>query len=549
MKPELRRNRDAARRYTMAVAWYALVGVLAALFFQGPAPIPHLPETEHLISAERVREHLVYLLGPAQETHDAGSEANAGVRKRLITRLLQMELEVAEVPFEAGDRSMVNVIARRRGHSTYRPIVVVSHYDSCRFGPGAGDAMGCVAAMLESIRWVQSQGAGADLWFIFTDGEELGLLGADALVSQPLPWGNEKPFVINLDARGSSGAAPMFETHKANYGYIRALSPSLAWPRFTSSLMVNVYEVLPNKTDFTVFKELQWPGFNFALVAGAHRYHTLEDIATNLSDRSLQHFASHLGSLLKTISKWEDRQWIEAETDQSAIFFDLLGSTVISYPAYWNSFLSVIAWGAFFFLGMRIQGLHRVQLGIVVSLTTLILGLVILSIVLGYSFSWLLRRTFIDRPYVEMGEIGSLGYIFLVLFLGTTLGSWAFHRRSIHHARLAILFCLCFLATFTSIRFPGAGYLFHWPAILWAILAAIRPEHRWPDYGALGMMAVLHAPLLALLPIAMGPLKGSILAGAAAILLFPLMVLYSEFPQSKKVWTDLSNEKGQSISD
>ncbi len=35
---------------------------------------------------------------------------------------------------------------------------------------------------------------------------------------------------------------------------------------------------LANSTDFTVFKEANWMGLNFALIGGAHRYHTLEDI-------------------------------------------------------------------------------------------------------------------------------------------------------------------------------------------------------------------------------------------------------------------------------
>src|SRR5438105_2344263 len=79
-------------------------------------------------------------------------------------------------------------------------------------GPGADDDGVGVATLLETVRALK---AGArlrnDVIFLFTDGEEVGMLGARAFVGEH-PWAKEVGVALNFEARGNTGPALMFET-------------------------------------------------------------------------------------------------------------------------------------------------------------------------------------------------------------------------------------------------------------------------------------------------------------------------------------------------
>ena len=57
-------------------------------------------------------------------------------------------------------------------------VLFVAHTDSVKYGPGAFDDIVSVAAMLEGLRQLQGVIPLRDMVFLFTDGEEQGLLGA-----------------------------------------------------------------------------------------------------------------------------------------------------------------------------------------------------------------------------------------------------------------------------------------------------------------------------------------------------------------------------------
>ena len=76
---------------------------------------------------------------------------------------------------------------------------------------------------------------------------------------------------------------------------------------------MDVYQILPNDTDLTVFKQAGMGGLNFAFGAGLAYYHTPEDTPENLDQRTLQHqgenalaTARHLGRLDLDDTKQED---------------------------------------------------------------------------------------------------------------------------------------------------------------------------------------------------------------------------------------------------
>ena len=104
------------------------------------------------------------------------------------------------------------MLVRIPGRVLGKALLLAAHYDSTRDGPGAADDGASVAAILETLRALKSQPAlQNDLICIFTDGEEAGLLGAEAFVAEH-PWAKEIGLVLNFEYRGNRGPFFMFET-------------------------------------------------------------------------------------------------------------------------------------------------------------------------------------------------------------------------------------------------------------------------------------------------------------------------------------------------
>ena len=91
-----------------------------------------------------------------------------------------------------------------------------------------------------------------DLIILIDDGEEDGLDGAVAFVRDH-PWVKDVGLVINLDARGDSGPSVMFETSEGNGWLISEYKKAAPHP-LAASLSMDVYRLMPNDTNMTIFK-------------------------------------------------------------------------------------------------------------------------------------------------------------------------------------------------------------------------------------------------------------------------------------------------------
>src|SRR5215212_8535826 len=85
--------------------------------------------------------------------------------------------------------------------------------------------------------------------------------------------------VLNLEARGTSGPAIMFESSTENASVIPALAS--AQRPIAGSGWEACYQLLSNDTDFSVFRDAGFVGMNFAIGDGSARYHTPEDSPAN----------------------------------------------------------------------------------------------------------------------------------------------------------------------------------------------------------------------------------------------------------------------------
>jgi hypothetical protein len=293
-------------------------------------------------SAQRAAADLRKLLGD-DVPHPLASGADARVRTQLVAQLAALGIPAAlqsgwvcDVAFACGQA--VNVVARLDGTDPASgAVLLAAHYDSVPAGPGAGDDGVGVASILEIARILKLAPAPRHPVILLIDeGEETGLLGARLFVSSH-PLARSVKAVVNLDARGDSGPSLMFETGAATDFSMRLFADALARPK-SNSLYYFIYKLLPNDTDFTVFKAAGYEGFNFALIGDVERYHTPQDTLGNLDLGSLQHQGQNALQAVQALANAD----LSHPPAAAAVFFDVFGRVLLHWPASWAAWIGVV---------------------------------------------------------------------------------------------------------------------------------------------------------------------------------------------------------------
>ena len=136
-----------------------------------------------------------------------------------------------------------------------------------------------------------------DVIILLSDGEEIGLFGAKAFVGDH-PWVKDVGLVLNFEARGNEGPAFMFETSDHNGWLVKEFVQTASLP-VAHSFIYNLYKLMPNDTDLTIFKDAGLNGLNFAFAEGLGHYHTTSDNLQELSKESLQHHGEYMLNLVR----------------------------------------------------------------------------------------------------------------------------------------------------------------------------------------------------------------------------------------------------------
>ena len=323
--PEPPATTALATAMALAVALQLLVTARTA-----PPPVRPRDATPGSFSAERARGRLARVLGDPALPHPVGSRANDMVRERLVNELRALGYET-ELQSEVGCAPhgvcapIVNVIASTG--SGPDAIMLACHYDSVPAGPGAADDGAGVAALLEIATILRARPPlPRPIIFFAGDGEEAGLLGARAFVAHHRLARTVRT-VVNLEARGTSGVAALFETSDDNGALIDLAAAVLARP-VTSSALYGLYELLPNDTDLTVFKAAGMDGLNFAFADDLPSYHTERDTLARLDLGSLQHLGDQALACVTALAA------AAPQTRRGpAVFFDVLGLFIVRWPA------------------------------------------------------------------------------------------------------------------------------------------------------------------------------------------------------------------------
>jgi len=416
-----------------------------------------------------------HLRAIARKPHPIGSIEHSEVRDYILKELaekgkldpnIQRTTVVDEqfgAPFRAG--TVENVVARLKGTDSSRAILLVGHYDSMPTSFGASDDGAAVAQMLETVRALTASTAlKNDVIFLFTDGEEVGLLGAKAFVHDH-PWANDVGLVLNFEARGTGGPVLMFETSDQNGWLVTESARSIPHP-VMNSLMDEIYKRLPNNTDLTQFKSHGLPGLNFAFIDGLTHYHTRLDNIAYIDERSLQHEGAIALALTRHFGNLDLRN-IKAA---NAVFFDILGSTVVHYSYSWVLPLAVLI--ILLFAAVTVIGARRQQL----RFTKVLLGtlFVLLNVAVVWAVValiwWAIRRTHAEYRVMPFGETynSKLYFLsFIALTIAITSASVVLLRTrvSVPNLWMGAMVCWLILTLLTGLFLPGSSYLFFWPLL------------------------------------------------------------------------------------
>jgi Peptidase family M28 len=537
---EPRRSDSLAGPITFALL--ILIGFSAIRSIQPPAAVDaNAPATE--FSAARAMRDVREI---AKQPHPLGSAENDRVREYLVGRLRELgaspEVQTATVarrsPSGPDTWAVVNnIVAKIPGTNPTGAVLMVAHYDSVPSGPGAGDNAASVAAILETMRALKAGGTALrnDLVVLFTDGEELGLLGAKGFV-ETYPALNNIKVVLNFDMRGDYGPSRMFQTSSHNSWLIDQLADA-PFPYATSAAEA-MYKRLPGDTDLTVFLDAGIAGMNFAAAGGITRYHTALDNADLLDQRTLQHQGSYALSLARRFGSIG----LNAFTNADEVSFVVAGS-LIRYSARLAIPLAILV--TILVLVVLRNGARdgRFSIGGIAAGFGIYLIAILVALVEARGVWSLMAALAGWRMLPVHTTYGGFYYSLAadVLIFGSLWAAYALLSRSIRLQNLGagalLVWTVMMLAT--SIAMPGGSYIFTWPLLFAALAMSFRPRATDVSVAILVLVAlapgtVMLAPSFA--ASADGTMLFLVFCGLTSALLFGLIILYLDFLTSGRRW-------------
>jgi hypothetical protein len=311
---------------------------------------------------------------------------------------------------------------------------------------------------------------------------------------------SEVTVALSLEMRGGGGPSIMFETKRENGWIVQALAEFDAHP-FANSLSLEVYERMPNDTDFTPFKEAGVQGLNFAAIDNARVYHQLYDRPENVSESTLQHHGFHALGALKYLGN-ADLSSVDAP---DVVYFSVPVLGLIVYSRDWSIPISgvlVLLFGASLLVGRRAGArLGGAAAG---------LGVAVLCGALSFGAAWGLQW-WLPRFHGEFGSLHGaafhsegwyiLAVAFATLFIVHTVTSVARRWLSVVELSVGAVVVPLVAAAWLSWVVPLGAMNLQWPvmaALLAIIFTALLGDK---SEGTVGWIAsvLLAVPVLVML--------------------------------------------------
>ena len=251
----------------------------------------------------------------------------------------------AELQTEVKDAPAETIVVDVPGKSEHT-MALMAHYDSATVEAdesghqhitdgtslGAADDGYGVAAIVETLRALKAEGRQPEnsLKIVITDAEEIGLVGARNEMRHHRADYKNVDLVLNLEARGTSGPALMFETSSNNSAVAGYFLSHMKQP-VSSSLLPSLYARMPNGTDMNVLIPKGFTVLNIAAIGEAEHYHHATDAPRYVDHSTLQHYGDQVLGLTRA---WAfDGQAPTLTADGDLLFFQLWRGLTVRYPA------------------------------------------------------------------------------------------------------------------------------------------------------------------------------------------------------------------------
>jgi len=520
----------------VSIAFIVAIALFSIYQLRAPkAKSGNIPANQ--FSTERALEYLQVV---ANKPHHGTSAENKIVGDYILKQLeaigVQSETQATtSVDTKNGYAMPVrNIIATMPGTNPSKTLLFMSHYDSAAEGPGASDNGVAVASQLETIRALKnSLPLENNIIFLFEDGEESGQGGANAFVEEN-PLFNDVDMVFNYEARGVSGPVLMFETTPKNSALIYDFAKSIPNP-MAFSYLNEIYNFMPNTTDFTFVKDKKVQGLNFAFPFRAYYYHTALDNIGNASKNTIEHEGQIMLGLANYFGKTHQVETVQ----QNSIYSNVLGIFFFHYTQSTSIIITLILSAVLVLLLVmnlkrKIISIKKIVYGFLVFLlaTVAATGTATIFYLLK---QWLFGKnigtfadTYLSWTYFLLAIATSL--LILVLFYGFR---WI---KKIGFTNLAFGAFLIWLALtlITTFSLPGLSCLFVWPLffglIIFEIIVSLKSDYlSWKNLILILILSVpaivLYVPFMFLLFAGLGTM---IMIGIAflASLLFGLFISF-----------------------
>jgi len=496
--------------------------------------------TDGGFSSSKAISRLEQLLPANNQPHPVNSIANIGVRNKIIEQLDAMDLKSdiqKTMSCNNSVRSLVcsnisNIITQISGTDPSNTVLLTAHYDSVPAGPGAADAGHAVAIILELLELIQNQAPFKNnLIVLFNEGEEAGLLGAEAFMAEH-PLAKDVDVIINLEARGNQGKSMLFETGENNYSLIK-LYQQFAKEPLSNSLTYEIYKLLSNDTDLTVFKRHGLTGVNFAFQGRVSHYHTPLDNLQNLSPGSVQHQGDNTFAILQSLLNVD---W-HLLPEGNAVYTDILSSFMVVWPETMTIPLTLIALLLMLFISRNLVTKKKIKFNQLLIALPFAFTIIILSVL----SCWLVlftvqfisgqQQPWLSLPMPMRSAIWLFPFSIALLFTNIFKEKLKFWGLFLSAATTLLL-----IAIAASIYMPGISYLSLIPLLALTVLISIalitgQNNNYRVITGILLLsimfMALLVFPILLMLEDAMGfsvaPLFG-LLESFVILLALPIMM-------------------------
>jgi hypothetical protein len=514
------------------ISW-GLLGLVAGICWvsleaQKPPPARPVDAPTEEFSAYRAMRHVRAI---ARVPHPTASPESEKVRTTILKALADLGLK-AEVQKPRDPKSPLrNIVARRRGTGSEgkKALLLCAHYDSVDSGPGAGDDASGVAVVLETLRAIENgPPIDRDIIALIDDGEEQGLLGAKLFVDEH-PSIKDVGVVLNFDAGGISGPSFMFETSEENGWLIRQFALASPQP-LAMSMSMDVYRIMPNSSDLTIFKRAGLAGLNFVFAGGRYAYHAEQDNPANLDPRSVQAQGDNALAMTRRLGNLD----LDSPKAANVIYTSILGRWVVSYPESWATPIAALVVASLLGavgIGLRNRRVTIFDLGVGIWAWLV----AALGAIFGATAFWIVLREMLHGVGVywfreiEIPIMILLSTVAAAIFLNVERR--AARSRPVEALALgAVGWWVAFTVGATA-WFPNSSYLFAWPAFFVLIGMGAAMLVRRGSAAGLAMTLVGTLPLLILFtPIYRNGLDGLGLRTASLVMVLVALFLGAILP-------------------